>query len=98
MNRTIILLLVALVMGTSPSVRAHSWYPKECCSNHDCMQADSLYTDAGGNRIVTIGHRRVWIPRDFAVRVSPDSRIHICFTDDTYGTQTLWCVFMPSQA
>jgi hypothetical protein len=61
------------------------------------MPADGIYLDDGGNRIVTIGQRRVWIPHGFAVRVSPDSRIHICVTDDPYHAQTLRCVFMPAE-
>src|SRR5262245_17137190 len=82
----------------SCAVRGHSWYPKECCSGQDCMLADGIYTDTGGNRIVKVGHRRVWVPPGFPVRPSPDARIHICFTDDVYGHQMPRCVFMPAES
>jgi hypothetical protein len=62
------------------------------------MAADGIFTDIGGNRIVTVGHRRVWIPPGFAVRPSPDNRIHVCLTDDVYGYQMPRCVFMPAQS
>lgn len=88
-------LLVAAACTFAAS--AHSWYPKECCSDGDCMPADGIYTDIGGNRVVTIGHRRVWVPLGFAVRTSPDDRIHVCFTDDAFGVQAPRCVFMPAE-
>jgi hypothetical protein len=78
--------------------KAHSWYPRECCSDHDCMHADKIGTDVSGNRIVIVGERKVWVPTGFPVRASPDGRIHICFTDDVYGSQMPRCVFMPAQS
>ena len=57
-----------------------------------------FYIDARENTIVIIGQRRVWIPPGFAVRSSPDHRIHVCFTDDVYGYQAPRCLFMPAQS
>jgi hypothetical protein len=98
--KTIVLALALSVLtglGFTPA-KAHSWYPKECCSGQDCMLADGIYTDTGGNRVVKVGHRRVWVPPGFPVRPSPDARIHICFTDDVYGYQMPRCVFMPAES
>ena len=98
--KTFVVALAALSAGagsTFPAL-AHSWYPKECCSGHDCMPADSIITDVRGNRIVIVGDRRVWIPPGFAVRASPDARIHVCFTDDVFGVQAPRCVFMPAES
>ena len=35
--------------------RGHSWYPRECCSNRDCMPADRVETDDRGDLRVTVG-------------------------------------------
>jgi hypothetical protein len=98
--KTILLALALSVftaLGLTPA-KAHSWYPNECSSSHDCMPADRMYTDTGGNRILVVGQRRVWVPPGFAVRSSPDNRIHVCFTDDVWGYQAPRCVFMPANS
>jgi hypothetical protein len=99
--KTIVPALVALSFFAGfwlTPAKAHGWYPKECCHDHDCMPADDIYTDARGNTIIIVGQRRVWVPPGLAVRSSPDHRIHVCFTDDVYGYQAPRCVFMPSQS
>lgn len=94
-----VLLLLACITFYEPApTRAHSWYPKECCLDHDCMSADGLYTDVAGNRIVVVGSRRVWVPPETNIRPSPDGRIHICFDDDVWGFQMPRCLFMPAQS
>ena len=66
MDHARILLLAAVIaIASAPTAFAHSWYPKECCSGQDCMLADGVYTDTGGNRIVKVGYRRVWVPPGF---------------------------------
>jgi hypothetical protein len=97
MNWALILFLAVVTASAPPSAWAHSWYPRECCGGHDCMPADRIVADAYGNRMVIVGERRVWIPPGFAVRASPDGRIHVCFTDDVYGAQAPRCVFAPAE-
>jgi len=92
-------LLVAVLLGASlvHPAAAHSWYPMECCSNHDCMSADGLETDRHGDRIVIAGQRRIWVSRGFAVRPSQDDRIHICFRADEFDFKVI-CLFLPAQS
>ena len=81
----------------------HSWYPKECCSNYDCMPADAIVTDERGGRIVIVGHTQIPIPDGFTVRSSPDGRIHVCFktvAGEQYGGPDFLplCLFLPAQS
>src|SRR5262245_57555819 len=98
------LLAVFYAMGVTSAVEAHSWYPKECCSNQDCMPADDISSDEAGNRIVTVGHYRIPIPDRMLARSSPDNRIHICFrpgSRELHGDSPIpqvFCVFLPHQS
>ena len=60
-----ILLVAALGSGNASAAAAHSWYPKECCSNHDCMPADGIESGSGGF-IVRVGDRRICIPYGYS--------------------------------
>jgi hypothetical protein len=105
MNYACTSLVVALLATASAlPAAAHSWYPKECCSNHDCMMADRIETDARGDRIVIVGDRRIWIPPSLPVRSSPDGHVHICFGVfagpwlDTHAVDYVFCLFLPTQS
>lgn len=92
--------LVLVTVAASPSLSsAHSWYPKECCSNQDCMPADRIEVDARGDLRVIVGPLRIWVPRGFAVRPSHDTRIHICFREekDLKFLMPL-CLFVPAES
>jgi hypothetical protein len=82
-------------IGAAHVANAHSWYPKECCSNDDCMPADGISRDARGDTIVIVGRRRIWVPRGLVKRPSPDNRIHVCFGVDESNTLVAVCLFMP---
>lgn len=104
MNHARILVLAA-VLATSCALEAaaHSWYPKECCSNRDCAPADHMTTDARGDRIVVVGARRVWIPDGLTAGSSPDGRVHICFRVvagelDNSTFMVPICLFVPAQS
>jgi len=92
-----IALVMLLVWPTHGA--AHSWYPNECCSDHDRMPADSVERDHRGDLQVTVGHLRIWVPRGFDVRASRDRRIHICFREekDLKFLMPL-CLFMPAES
>lgn len=98
----ILLLTVLLASLPTLSAYAHSWYPKECCSDHDCVPADGIYTSPRGDRIVSVGHHRIWIPRSLSPRSSPDDRIHICFQAATHEFTNSYlmpiCLFLPAQS
>jgi len=89
-----------LPCGTPAS--AHGWYPKECCSNHDCMPADEIATDIRGGRVVTVGQQRISVPRGFPVRSSPDDQIHICFRIISEPEEGVFamplCLFLPAES
>lgn len=74
---------------------AHSWYPSDCCSGQDCFSADSFERDSHGDITVTVGNRRIWLPRSFPIRPSPDHLIHICYVDDESSIPVTKCLFVP---
>jgi hypothetical protein len=90
----------ALVMMAflAPDACAHSWYPTECCSGKDCTVADGLIRTPAGDLEVIVGAARVFVPRTFAVRPSPDGHIHVCFTVDETRIPIPVCLFLPSGA
>jgi hypothetical protein len=104
MRRTRILLLAAiLVTGPALPAAPHSWYPRECCSDRDCVPADGITSDARGDRVVLIGARRIWIPGGLIAGPSPDGRVHICyrvvageFDNSTFAMPI--CLFVPPQS
>jgi hypothetical protein len=96
-------LTIGLVMANMISpARGHSWYPRECCSNRDCVAADGITSDARGDRVVLVGARRIWIPSGLAAGPSPDGRVHICFRevagelDNSIFVMPI-CLFVPAQ-
>src|SRR5262245_56247081 len=91
-------MLMALLTTTSLPAAAHSWYPKECCSDDDCMPADGISTDIRGDLSVHVGKRRVWVPKGFSIRPSRDHRIHICFHIDDHKFLMPLCLFLPAQS
>ena len=103
-RRTLLLAIASLFVGGTVSwgtrANAHSWYPKECCSNDDCMPVENIETDARGDTIVIVGHHRIKIPRSLRVRSSPDGRSHICFrvvTEPEVDSFTMpLCLFQPA--
>ena len=102
MRAPFLMVSVILASGAGSPGHAHSWYPKECCSNHDCMVADAISADTRGGVVVAVGRQRVWVPRGFPVRSSPDGRIHICFrviSEPAEGVVAIpLCVFLPTQS
>jgi hypothetical protein len=105
LSRIGVFVMMAAVLSTGSALEAtaHSWYPRECCSNRDCMLADGIISDVRGDRVVLVGTRRIWIPSGFAARPSPDGRIHICFRvvagelDNSTFTMPI-CLFVPAQS
>lgn len=102
MSARTLISVTLLTAGLKFPAHAHSWYPKECCSEHDCMPADAMVTNEQGEKVVIVGPHRISIPRRLASRSSPpDSRIHICFAVRTseYGPYDLpLCLFLPAQS
>ena len=69
----------------------HSWYPPECCSDHDCapMPAATIPKPMdGGDWLLTTGEL---VPRS-KVKWSPDGHYHLCRMGET-----IFCLFVPPQ-
>jgi hypothetical protein len=74
-----ILLSAAFSVGGPPSsTHAHSWYPNECCSRRDCVQADQMMIDHLGDRIVMVGNRHIWVSKYLSPPISRWPRPHLC--------------------
>ena len=97
----IVLTAILVVMTTAPG-NSHSWYPKECCSDHDCMPVDRLFTNQTGLRVVALGHIEIWIPRALVARSSPDGRVHVCLgvtaTPEGDISTIPICLFLPAES
>jgi hypothetical protein len=104
MNSAGVLLSAAiLTTGVDFPAHAHSWYPKWCCSDRDCITADNIETDGRGDMVVVAGPHRIEVPRGFVPMPSPDGRIHICFEyvfDEFYrnAISLPLCLFLPAQS
>jgi hypothetical protein len=93
-------LAIGLTAGGMLAAYAHSWYPKECCSQNDCALADRIESGPRGITAVMVGNRRIEIPPGFAARSSPDNHIHVCFVS-SIEAGVPWmplCLFVPGQA
>ena len=94
-------LLLAAVCAEMSRATAHSWYPKDCCSDQDCISADEVSVDANGSVTVFVGSLRIVVPRDLRVRSSPDGRSHVCFrtvTSEEGSFISPICFFRPPQS
>ena len=80
------------------SAKPHSWYPKECCDDHDCVPADGMTKDERGDWEVRVGRKRIWVPHGFEMRPSKDHRIHICYRIDESSFPMPLCLFVPAQS
>ena len=77
------------------AARAHSWYPRECCSELDCFRATSMQRLPDGSMIVQAGHITVIVPSGFPTRPSQDGDVHVCTYRDIRGQYLPRCVFLP---
>jgi hypothetical protein len=93
-------LMVLLTSLPTLSAFAHSWYPKECCTNDDCAPVTAtaqLVPATGGvpQLIVTSKHGTAIVPQNFPTRESKDGRMHVCMRPDHAGVMDVMCLFMP---
>jgi len=102
MSSPALLLAMPLIAGLELPAHAHGWYPKECCSNDDCMPADAIATNEQGQKVVIVGHHRIPIPRRLDARPSADNQIHICFAileaENSAPYALPLCLFVPAQS
>lgn len=84
---SLIIVLGLLVYASIRPVRAHSWYPHECCSDRDCAPVPASRVDLVAGGYLIDGLHFVF---ERAVRVSPDGKFHACIIGST-----LICFFAP---
>jgi hypothetical protein len=81
------------------AVRAHDWYPVECCHSIDCAPVDSVgqIVPTGGGvpqLVVTSKHGTAVVPQDLPRRPSKDNRMHVCMRS-LNGITYVLCLFVP---
>jgi hypothetical protein len=93
-----LLAAMCLAMG-AVQVKAHSWYPPECCSGYDCAPVIEVYWVASDPdklpvMVVRTEVGTAVVPHNVQRRVSPDSRMHACMTAFKQEKDLL-CLFLP---
>jgi hypothetical protein len=87
-------LLALAALLASPGADANDWYPRECCSDHDCALADTVLRRHDGSYLVTSRGLSAVIPADYTKwRPSPDGRVHVCIRKLRSGAEYLICAF-----
>jgi hypothetical protein len=71
----LICLLVAGLMLVSGAANAHSWYPKECCHEHDCHPVPC--GELTGTRY-GLSWKGIAVFSEPMIRLSPDGACHVC--------------------
>ena len=101
------MLLAATMLAVTNNVRAHDWYPKECCGGHDCAPAtieqipvtsalaQQLQTTLPSAMMITTKHGTVVVPSGFRARESKDGRAHACIIKVGFGQARLMCLWLP---
>ena len=89
-----IFVLSIVTIALIPPVLAHSWYPRECCNDKDCLPADSVKELPGGDAEVRVGNDVMIVPRSLKRRKSKDERFHVCY-DRINGAVSVFCFFEP---
>ena len=106
-SRTIRSVLAALPllvgMAALAPANGHDWYPKECCQDKDCAPVENMTRIApadGGDAYVVVSsrHGKAVLRRNFPLRESKDSRMHVCLGHYDTGDKEIICIFMPPGA
>jgi hypothetical protein len=85
----------AALLYSSPTGRAHEWYPLACCSGIDCGPAspgEIEFTPKGW--LVVPTHELISFEK---AQVSPDGRFHRCTMKAHDPTSKTRCLFVPAQ-
>jgi hypothetical protein len=88
-----IALLATALVWIAPA-EAHSWYPRECCNDKDCHEADKVTKMPDGNVEVQVGSDILLVPSTMKRRRSQDQNFHVCYSK-VNGAITVSCFFEP---
>ena len=86
--------LLVLAQSSVGSAGAHSWYPRECCSDNDCrpVPCEELIESRYG-----LTWRGQVIFNERQTHASLDDRCHVCITSyGFFAPNVPVCVFIPS--
>jgi hypothetical protein len=72
-----------------------SWYPRECCSNHDCQPVTEIRAMGEYLRMTTANGWSLSVNRTLPRLASRDMRWHICIGTDDADVPFVRCVFEP---
>ena len=81
-------MLVFVCFLTAHVAWSHEWYPKACCSDHDCRPVSCDQIHSSGAEWEYSG-RRI---EKFKAQVSPDGNCHICV-----NATSILCIFLGGQ-
>lgn len=76
-------------------VDAHSWYPRWCCHDEDCLKVDTLSWNPDGTLHLEAGAIKLDVPKNFRIQPSEDGDAHMCVYRDMLGRSVPRCVFLP---
>jgi hypothetical protein len=89
----IILFVIMLVLGVS-SVRAHSWYDRDCCSDTDCAPIDDTYiAETNTGYVVPSGELIKYA--DTRIKQSLDGGWHWCHAVPVNNWIKTYCLYVP---
>lgn len=83
-------LILALVVFASVELKAHSWFPTECCGGDDCQEIVELL-EVNGKWAISTKKQTAIVEKNFSIRPSQDTKQYICIANGK-----VYCIFMPS--
>ncbi len=86
--------LFAAAIAWIVPAHAHLWYPKECCNDKDCHEADNVTEMPDGSAQVRVGGDTMSVPRRLKRRKSLDEHYHVCY-GKVNGAISVYCFFQP---
>jgi hypothetical protein len=92
--------VMASLIALATPVRAHDWYPPECCHSFDCASVERwsyrppVAIDGLPQMQVTTKHGTAVVPPNFPRRESKDNRMHACMRS-AMGSMQIVCMFYP---
>ena len=78
-----------------PDGKSVTWYPHECCHDHDCQPVASVRETPEGLWMTLVDGASLLISRDEPRRSSRDMRWHICLGTAGHKDVVVQCLFEP---
>src|SRR5215467_7496336 len=88
-------LALLIALSLTRTVRSHSWYDADCCSDHDCEPVSAVSFVASDPKsvpvmVVTTSFGTKPVTSETRIRESHDSRMHACIF-----RSKLICLYLP---